>query len=122
MAPGVPRPSEFFGWTGWRVEDCAGLRVGTLEAVYAEPGCAAPAWFLVRLGRYSSRYALTPPSEALGWLGHVTLPWTRARIEGTPALYVPPGAVEPDLAAALRRHYVLADACDAPMIARRTTA
>jgi hypothetical protein len=115
-------PSALFGREGWRVDDCRGRLIGTLEAVYALPGSAAPAWLLVRLEGWSSRYVLTPPSESLTWLGRITLPWDRARVEGAPLHYTPPGEVGEETAADLARHFRLGGGADVPMSVRRSIA
>ena len=105
----------------WRVDDCRGLRVGTLERVYASSS-GAPAWFLVRLGRYSTRFVLTPAAEVLAWQGRVSLPWERTRIERAPLLYAPPAEVTADMEDELRRHYRLVEVSDVHLTVRRTVA
>lgn len=114
--------SELFGREGWRVDDRHGRPVGTVEAVYALPGSAAPAWLLVKLGRWSSRYVLAPPSESLTWLGRVTLPWDRWTLEAAPHCYAPPETVDERTAADLTRHYGLGAASDVPLSIRRSIA
>jgi hypothetical protein len=95
-------PSALFGREGWRVDDCRGR--------------------LVRLEGWSSRYVLTPPSESLTWLGRITLPWDRARVEGAPLHYTPPGEVGEETAADLARHFRLGGGADVPMSVRRSIA
>ena len=102
------------------MDDCLGQRVGTLAAVYAEPASGAASWFLVRLGRYSTRYVLTPPADVLGWDGRISLPWERLRIERAPLLYAPPGIVTAAMEDDLRRHYRLVEIADVDMSARRS--
>ena len=106
---------------GWRIDDCRGVRVGTLERVYAGEA-AAPAWLLVRLGRYSTRFVLTPPGEVLGWRGRLSLPWDRLRIERAPLLYAPPARITPDMVEELCRHYGLTAGCDVRLTVRRSVA
>jgi hypothetical protein len=118
----APRPSKQFAWDHWRVDDCRGRRVGTLAAVYEDLSIAAPAWFLVRLSGYSSRFALTPPAELLGWHGRVCVPYERATIEGSPLLYSIPTAVTAALEARLRRHYGLRSVSDDSLTVRRSVA
>lgn len=118
----VPRSSPAFAWHGWRVDDCRGARVGTLAGVYADECSGAPAWFLVRLGRYSTRYVLTPATDVLGWPGRISLPWERARIERAPLLYTAPAVVGPDRCEELRLHFGLAAASDVRLRARRSVA
>jgi hypothetical protein len=117
-----PRPTEAFGLGDCRVDDRRGQRVGTLAAVYAEPGAPVPAWFLVRLGRYSTRFVLAPPADVLSWRGRFSLPWDRLLIERAPLLYAPPAEVTPEMETELRRHYRLAAISDVIMRARRTVA
>jgi hypothetical protein len=122
MAQARPRATEELGPDGCRVDDRCGQRVGTLAAVYAEPGARAPAWFLVRLGRYSTRFVLAPPADVLSWRGRVSLPWERLLIERAPLLFAPPAEVTPEMESELRRHYRLAAASDVVMRARRSVA
>jgi hypothetical protein len=122
MTRAAPRPSHLCGWTDWRVDDCRGQRVGTLALVYEDFETASPAWFLVRLGRYSSRFVLTPPAEVLVWQGRISLPWDRLRIERAPLLYSPPAEVTPDMEAQLRAHFLLDRRSDVRMTARRSVA
>ena len=121
MSRSAPRPSHLCTWTDWRVDDCRGQRVGTLAAVYEDLATASPAWYLVRLGRYSSRFVLTPPADVLVWQGRISLPWDRVRIERAPLLYSAPDAVTAAMEAELRRHYRL-PAADVGMTARRSVA
>jgi hypothetical protein len=122
MPRAAPRPSEHFAWADWRVDDCRGQRVGTLAMVYEDLRSASPAWFLVRLGRYSSRFVLAPPAEVLSWHGRISLPWDRLRIERAPLLYEPPDAIGPAMEDELRRHYSLVEHSDVHMTARRFVA
>lgn len=122
MSRAAPRPSDAFGLRDWRVDDSRGRRVGTIAAVYAAPGAPGPAWYLVRLGRYSTRFVLAPPAEVLSWHGRVSLPWDRLLIERAPLLYSVPAAVTEAMERELRRHYRLAEVAGVRMIARRPIA
>jgi hypothetical protein len=102
-----PRPSETFEWLGWRVDDCRGRRVGTLAAIYENELSGVPAWFLVRLGRFSSRFVLAPPADVLAWGSCVWLPYERETIERAPLLFAPPLQTTPALEQQLQRHYRL---------------
>lgn len=118
----APRLAPHSPWNDRRIDDCQGRRLGTLAAVYEDPATRAPAWFLVRLGRYSARYVLTPPADVLGWRDRVSLPWERERIESSPPLHVPPDRVTPDVEDLLRAHFGLVEIADVHMSARRTVA
>jgi hypothetical protein len=122
MSREAPRPSKHFAWDHWRVDDSRGRRIGTLAAVYEDLSVAAPAWFLVRLSGYSTRFALTPPAELLGWHGRVCLPYERVTVEGGPLLYSVPSAVTARLEARLRRHYGLRSVSDDSLRVRRSVA
>lgn len=119
----APRRSPSTTWADWRVDDCHGRRVGTLAAVYVDDA-GVPAWFLVRLGGFSSRYALVPPADVLASCGRVCLPYRRETIESAPVLYRPPGEAPLAMEARLRRHFRLA--ADGPravrVMARRSVA
>src|SRR4051812_23323592 len=120
MPRSAPRPSQLCSWTDWRVDDCRGQRIGTLAAVYDDLPTASPAWFLVRLGRYSSRFVLTPPAEVLVWQGRISLPWDRLRIERAPLLYSPPAEVGEAMELQLRRHFLLERRSDVGMTVHRS--
>jgi hypothetical protein len=118
MPRAAPRHAEPADLCGWRVDDRAGHRLGTVAGGYADPGTGAVAWLLIRLGRYSSRFVLAPPADALAWRGRLCLPYDRAQIERAPLLYAPPEQVGPVLEERLRRHYVLDSVADVCVRAR----
>lgn len=122
MSHARPRPTDAFGLGECRVDDRRGQRVGTLAAVYAEAGASLPAWFLLRLGRYSTRFVLAPPADVLSWRGRFSLPWDRMLIERAPLLFAAPAEVTPEMESELRRHYRLAAASEVVMRARRSVA
>ncbi|HVW18527.1 MAG TPA: hypothetical protein VHB30_09780 [Solirubrobacteraceae bacterium] len=92
---------------GWRVDDAQGRRVGTFVGTYADERTDRDAWFLVRLQRFSARYVLVPPADALVAHGRLTLPYTRETIESSPLLYSPPERTTTALEEQLERHYRL---------------
>jgi hypothetical protein len=110
-----------FEWLGWRVDDCQGRRVGALEAVY-EDAAASPAWFLLRLGRFSSRYVLAPPADLMAWTGRFRLPYSRETIERAPLLFSAPPEVTPAMTAQLCRHYGIVASAAVHVVARRRVA
>jgi hypothetical protein len=103
-----PRPSQQVQWHEWLVDDCHGNRVGTLESVYEDAETGAAAWFLIRLARFSTRYALVPPAAVLAAGGRVWIPYTRETVERAPLLYEPPASITRAVEHQLRGHYRLA--------------
>lgn len=125
MARTAPRRTGTSAPTGWRVDDRAGRRVGMLAAVYEDPQSGEPAWFLVRLERFSTRFVVAPPADVLAWRGAVSLPYDRLLIERAPVLYAVPAQIDRGLAEQARAHFRLA-AAGGPdalrVIARRSVA
>src|SRR3954447_17472535 len=102
----APRLSATSDWLDWRVDDCHGRRVGSLAGVY-EDEHGTPAWFLVRLGTFSSRYVFVPPADVLAIAGRLSLPYRRETIERAPVLFAPPAETPPAIEPRLRRHFRL---------------
>jgi hypothetical protein len=89
-----------------RVDDCEGRRVGSLARVY-EDESGTPAWFLVRLGSFSSRFVFVPPADVLVGRGVICLPYRRETIEHAPVVFAPPDEVPVAIELRLRRHFRL---------------
>ena len=102
----APRLSATSDWLDWRVDDCHGRRVGSLAGVY-EDEHGTPAWFLVRLGTFSSRYVFVPPADVLAIAGRMSLPYQRETIERAPVLFAPPAETPPAMEPRLRQHFRL---------------
>jgi hypothetical protein len=111
----APRHSSTSDWIDWRVDDSHGRRVGTLAAVYSDDE-GLPAWFLVRLGGFSSRYVLVPPADVLAIGGRVCMPYRAETIERAPLFFAPPPEAPPAMEQRLRRHFRLA--ADGPRAVR----
>lgn len=109
---------------GWRVDDGDGARIGSLAAVYEDPRTGDPAWFLVRLGRFSSRYVLVPPADVLVAGHRLWLPYRRDTIDRAPLLFAPPASITPALERRLLLHYGLTAGppLEVRVIARRAPA
>ena len=124
MPRAAARPSKTLAWTGWRIDDCHGQRVGTLASVYEDPDTRSPAWFLVRLTSFSTRFVLTPPADVLSANGRLWLPYERLRIEDGPVFFAEPDEVAPEVEDELRRHYRLAGPPDlaVPRVTARRSA
>jgi hypothetical protein len=50
---GMLELGEALGWTGYRVDDVYGARVGTVVDIYVDQDSDAPCWLLVKMGRFS---------------------------------------------------------------------
>lgn len=124
MPRAAARLSKTIAWTGWRIDDCHGRRVGTLAAVYESPETGDPAWFLVRLTSFSTRFVLCPPADVLSSDGRLWLPYERLRIEDGPVFFAEPVEVTPAIEDDLRRHFRLAGPPEqaAPRITARRSA
>ena len=62
---GRPHPdsmdvNEALAWTGFRVDDVYGARVGTVQDIYVDHETDSPCWILVKMGRFSDAHALLP--------------------------------------------------------------
>lgn len=103
--PGVmPDLNEVLSWTGFRVDDVYGARVGTVQDVYVDHESDKPCWMLVKMGRFSDAYALLPLNDAVSGAGHVWVPYEKDLIRRAPQ--VPPGMpVAQQLELALCAHY-----------------
>jgi hypothetical protein len=106
MRPPLPRPSQQLQWYGWLVDDCTGLHLGKLETIYEDEAGTA-LWPLVRLARFSSRYALIPPASVLATESRLWIPYTRDTVERAPQLYEAPCSIDAPLEARVRSHYGL---------------
>ena len=111
----VARLSAISDWLDWRVDDCHGLRAGSLAGVYEDEE-GTPAWFLIRLGTFTSRYVFVPPADVLVGGGRICLPYVRETIERAPVLFAPPTEVPYAIEQRLRRHFRLA--ADGPRAVR----
>ena len=75
---------EALAWTGFRVDDVYGARVGSVEDVYVDHDTDAPCWILVKMGRFSDAYALLPMRDAVAGTGHVWVPYEKDLIRRAP--------------------------------------
>ena len=96
--------SEALAWTGVRVDDVYGARVGTVEDVYVDHETDAPRWILVKMGRFSDAHALLPLRDAVAGAGHVWIPYEKDLIRRAPQ--IPAGMpITQELECALCAHY-----------------
>ncbi len=75
---------EALSWTGFRVDDVYGARVGTVADVYVDHDTDAPCWILVKMGRFSDAYAVLPVRDAVAGTGHVWVPYEKDLIRRAP--------------------------------------
>ncbi|HYH58827.1 MAG TPA: PRC-barrel domain-containing protein [Thermoleophilaceae bacterium] len=68
---------EALGWTGYRVDDVYGARVGTVVDVYVDNTDDEPCWLLVKMGRFSDAHVLVPMQDAVAGTGHVWVPFEK---------------------------------------------
>lgn len=77
---------EAMGWTGYRVDDVYGARVGTVADIYVDHDSDAPCWILVKMGRFSDAHALLPVRDAVAGSGHVWVPYEKDLIRRAPQM------------------------------------
>jgi hypothetical protein len=75
---------EAMGWTGFRVDDVYGARVGVVQDIYVDHDADAPCWILVKMGRFSDAYALLPVRDAVVGTGRVWIPYEKDLIRRAP--------------------------------------
>ena len=107
MLASRPRTRTATDRVGWRVDDAQGRRVGTFAGTYEDCESGRISWYLVRLGRFSARYVLVPPADALIARNRLSLPYLRETIESSPLLYQAPPETTNALEEQLQRHYRL---------------
>jgi sporulation protein YlmC with PRC-barrel domain len=77
---------EALGWTGYRVDDVYGARVGTVQDIYVDQESDTPCWILVKMGRFSDAHALLPVRDAVAGSGHVWVPYEKDLIRRAPQM------------------------------------
>jgi hypothetical protein len=80
----MPDLAEALGWTGFRVDDVYGARVGVVQDIYVDQETDTPCWILVKMGRFSDAYALLPVRDAVAGAGHVWIPYEKDLIRRAP--------------------------------------
>jgi hypothetical protein len=101
--PNVPE-----GWVGLRLDDAYGARIGRVEAVYADARDGAPAWLLVRRGRFGDERAIVPVAGAACDEAAVRVPHARQAVVSSPPPPRNPAALSARLERALALHYGVA--------------
>jgi hypothetical protein len=85
----MPALQDALGWTGFRVDDVYGTRVGIVEDIYVDHETDEPCWILVKMGRFSDAHALLPIRDVVAGHGHIWIPYEKDLIRRAPQ--VPPG-------------------------------
>ena len=80
----MPDLQEALGWSGFRVDDVYGARVGIVEDIYVDHETDSPCWILVKMGRFSDAHALLPIRDAVAGNGHVWIPYEKDLIRRAP--------------------------------------
>ena len=80
----MPDLQEALGWSGFRVDDVYGARVGIVEDIYVDHETDTPCWILVKMGRFSDAHALLPIRDAVAGNGHVWIPYEKDLIRRAP--------------------------------------
>jgi PRC-barrel domain protein len=80
----MPDLQEALGWTGFRVDDVYGTRVGVVEDIYVDHVSDEPCWILVKMGRFSDAHALLPIRDVVAGTGHIWIPYEKDLIRRAP--------------------------------------
>ena len=80
----MPDLNETLAWTGYRVDDVYGARVGTVQDIYVDHDTDRPCWLLVKMGRFSDAHAVLPVNDAVAGAGHVWIPYEKDLIRRAP--------------------------------------
>lgn len=80
----MPDLQQALGWSGFRVDDVYGARVGIVEDIYVDHDTDSPCWILVKMGRFSDAHALLPIRDAVAGNGHVWIPYEKDLIRRAP--------------------------------------
>ena len=82
----MPDLQEALGWTGFRVDDVYGARVGVVEDIYVDHESDEPCWILVKMGRFSDAHALLPIRDVVAGQGHIWIPYEKDLIRRAPQI------------------------------------
>jgi hypothetical protein len=82
----MPDLQEALGWTGFRVDDVYGARIGIVEDIYVDHETDTPCWILVKMGRFSDAHALLPVRDAVAGTGHIWIPYEKDLIRRAPQI------------------------------------
>jgi hypothetical protein len=80
----MPDLQEALGWSGFRVDDVYGTRVGVVEDIYVDHETDTPCWILVKMGRFSDAHALLPIRDVVAGHGHIWIPYEKDLIRRAP--------------------------------------
>jgi uncharacterized protein (TIGR02271 family) len=76
--------SEFAGWTGRKVVDPGGDKVGTISGVYADDETGEPEWLAVSTGLFGTKVSFVPIEGARGSGDDVVVGFDKATVKDAP--------------------------------------
>lgn len=82
----APSLDEARTWVGNRVIDSFGRGIGRIDDVWVDAESGAPAWLLLRWGRFNGRLNLVPFEGATAGADQVWLPFERDLIRSSPEI------------------------------------
>ncbi len=94
-------------WSGHRLDEISGGRVGKVEGLLLSERSGEPEWLLARMGRFG-HHTLIPARDAVEGVGHVWVPYTRDQIRKGPKVD-PKGALTAASERELLDHYGIVD-------------
>jgi len=82
----APTLGEARTWIGQRVVDSVGRGIGRLDDVWVDAESGAPAWLLLRWGRFNGRLNLIPFDGATTGADQVWVPFDRDLVRSSPEI------------------------------------
>lgn len=77
-------PTNVGEWRGRDVFIDDGEKFGKLEDIYYDAETDRPVFLAVKTGRLSHKQVLVPVREVVASPDHLTVPWSKADVEGAP--------------------------------------
>ncbi len=82
----APTLGDARAWIGHRLVDSLGRAIGRLDDVWVDAESGAPAWLLLRWGRFNGRLNLIPFEGATAGTDQVLVPFDRDLVRSSPEI------------------------------------
>ena len=82
----LPSLEQARSWVGYQVDDEGGGGVGRVSGLFADATDSAPAWLIVKQGRFGSTLVVVPLRDCAAGAGRVWVAHERAKIRSSPVV------------------------------------